>query len=101
MTAPPARGSARPAPAGERSGELASVLGAGLEAIEAWLPSYRPARCSPAIVPVLVLVVVALIDPPTALVLVVTGPVLVLLLGVHRQPDRADQRHAGSPSCAG
>src|SRR6476469_7523686 len=49
----------------ERSGELASVLGAGLEAIEAWLTTYQPARALAAVVPVFVLVVVLLVDPPT------------------------------------
>ena len=64
----------------ERSAELAGVLGAGMETIDAWLTSYQPARHLAAIVPALVLLVVIVVDPPTGLVLVVTGPVLVLLL---------------------
>ncbi len=44
--------------------------------------SFRPAALLAGIVPVLVFVVVAIIDPPSALVLLVTGPVLVLLLGL-------------------
>jgi ATP-binding cassette subfamily C protein CydD len=38
----------------ERSGELASVLGPGLEAIDAWLTVYQPARSLATIVPVFV-----------------------------------------------
>ena len=67
---------------GEQSGEVASALVDGTEAIEAWVRSFRPAALLAGIVPVLVLVVVAIIDPPSALVLLVTGPVLVLLLGL-------------------
>jgi thiol reductant ABC exporter CydD subunit len=68
--------------AGERSGEVASTLVDGLEAVETWVRSYRPARALADLVPVLVLVVVLVIDPPSALVLVVTGPVLVFLLAL-------------------
>ena len=67
---------------GERSGEVASALIEGTEAVEAWVRSFRPTALLAAIVPVIVLVVVALIDPPSAIVLLVTGPVLVLLLGL-------------------
>ena len=67
---------------GERSGEIASTLVDGLEATEAWVRSYRPAALLANVVPVVVLVVVLVIDPPTAVVLLVTGPVLVALLGL-------------------
>ena len=67
---------------GERSGEVASTLIDGTEALEAWVRSFRPAALLAGIVPVLVLVVVAVIDPLSALVLLVTGPVLVLILGL-------------------
>jgi ATP-binding cassette, subfamily C, bacterial CydD len=66
----------------ERSGELAWVIGGGLDGLDAYIASYRPARALAVAVPLLVLVAVVLIDPPTALVLLVTGPVLVLLLAV-------------------
>ncbi len=66
--------------AGERSGELVSVLTSGVETLDAYMTAFRPARALAAPVPVLVVAVVAAIDPPTALVLVVTGPVLVLFL---------------------
>ncbi len=31
--------------AGERSGELTAAIGGGLDSLDAWLTSYRPARC--------------------------------------------------------
>ena len=66
----------------ERSGELAGVIGGGVDSLEAYVASYQPARALAVAVPLLVLVAVALIDPPTALVLLFTGPVLVLLLAI-------------------
>ena len=68
--------------AGERSGEIASTLVDGLDAIEAWTRSFRPAAVLAVVVPLLVLGVVLVLDPPSALVLLVTGPVLVALLGL-------------------
>ncbi len=65
----------------ERSGMFAGVLTHGLEAIETSVAVFQPARALAVIVPVLVLVVVTVLDPPTVLVLLITGPVLVLLLG--------------------
>lgn len=66
----------------ERTGELVSVLTAGLDAVDQWLTSFLPARLAAGVVPVMVLLVVAWLDPLSALVLVVTGPVLLLLLAV-------------------
>jgi ATP-binding cassette subfamily C protein CydD len=65
----------------ERSGELSSVLTDGLSSIDAYVTSFQPARALAAAVPLLVLGVVLVIDPPTTLVLLFTGPILVLLLG--------------------
>jgi ATP-binding cassette subfamily C protein CydD len=67
---------------GERSGELASTMVDGLDAVEAWVRSFRPASRLALLVPVLALLVVLALDPPSALVLVVTGPMLVLLLAL-------------------
>jgi ATP-binding cassette subfamily C protein CydD len=67
---------------GERTGELVSVLTAGLEAIDAWVVTFQPARTLAILVPVLVVLIVAVVDPLSAVVLVVTGPVLVLLLAL-------------------
>jgi ATP-binding cassette, subfamily C, bacterial CydD len=80
----------------ERSGELAGVIGGGVDALEAYITSYQPARALAVAVPLLVLVAVVVIDPPTALVLLFTGPVLVLLLAVIGGRARAitDRRFA-------
>jgi ATP-binding cassette subfamily C protein CydD len=75
-----ALGPARAAP--DTTGALATTLVGGLEAIEAWARSDRPASWLAVAAPLLVLVVVAVVDPLSALVLLVTGPVLVLLLGL-------------------
>jgi ATP-binding cassette subfamily C protein CydD len=64
----------------ERSGELVGVVANGMDAIETYLTGYQPARLLAVAVPLLVLVVVFVLDPPTALVLLFTGPILVLLL---------------------
>jgi ATP-binding cassette subfamily C protein CydD len=64
----------------ERSGELANVVVDGMEAIDAYVTSFQPARLLAVAVPLLVLAAVLVVDPPTTLVLLATGPVLVLLL---------------------
>ena len=66
----------------ERSGEVGGLLVGGLETIEEYVTSYLPARWLAMVVPLLVLAVVALLDPPSVLVLLFTGPLLVLLLVV-------------------
>lgn len=65
----------------ERSGELASVVTDGMAAVDAYVTSFQPARALAVAVPLLVLVAVLVVDPPTTLVLLFTGPILVLLLG--------------------
>jgi ATP-binding cassette subfamily C protein CydD len=65
----------------ERSGELSSVLTDGLAAVDAYVTSFQPARALAGAVPLLVLIAVLIVDPPTTLVLLFTGPILVLLLG--------------------
>ncbi len=64
----------------ERRGELVSVLVGGLDAVADLVAVYLPARWLAVGVPLLILVVVAVLDPLSTLVLLVTGPVLVLLL---------------------
>ena len=66
----------------ERTGELATVIVDGLDAVDAYITTFLPARALAVAVPLLVLAVVALIDPPTTAVLLFTGPILVLLIGV-------------------
>ncbi len=65
-----------------RRGELASVLGDGLDDLDVWMTSFLPARSLAVAVPAIVLLVILVLDPPTAVVLLLTGPVLVLLLAV-------------------
>jgi len=65
----------------ERAGELTAVVVDGLDAIDAYLTAFRPARALAVAVPLFVLATVFLLDPPTTLVLLFTGPILVLLLG--------------------
>jgi thiol reductant ABC exporter CydD subunit len=65
----------------ERSGELTAVIVDGLDAADAYLTSFVPARALAVAVPLLVLGAVLVVDPPTTLVLLFTGPILVLLLG--------------------
>ena len=64
----------------ERSGELTAVMANGMDAIDAFVSTFEPARLLAVVIPLLVVAVVLVVDPPTSLVLLVTGPVLVLLL---------------------
>ena len=59
----------------ERVGELTAVLSGGLADVDAYVTSFQPARALAVIVPLLVLGVVLVLDPPTALVLLFTGPI--------------------------
>jgi thiol reductant ABC exporter CydD subunit len=66
----------------ERSGEISGVLVTGLESIDDYVTQFLPARWLAMIVPVLVLLIVFVLDPPSVLVLLFTGPLLLLLLAV-------------------
>ena len=66
----------------ERSGEISGVLVGGLESIDEYVTQFLPARWLAVIVPLLVLVLVFVLDPPSVLVLLFTGPLLLLLLAV-------------------
>ncbi len=66
----------------ERTGELSGVLVGGLQAIEDYVTQYLPARWLAMMVPLAVLLLVLALDPPSVLVLLFTGPLLVLLLAV-------------------
>jgi ATP-binding cassette subfamily C protein CydD len=68
--------------AGQRTGELVTAMTRGMDDLDLYVTSYQPARRLAAVVPLLVILLVFVLDPPTALVLVLTGPVLVLLLAV-------------------
>jgi len=67
---------------GERTGELVSVMTGGIDAIDVYVTSFQPARALAVLTPLLVVGVALVLDPLTALILVVTGPVLVLFLAL-------------------
>lgn len=66
----------------ERSGELVNTAVEGIETLDAYITQYLPARVLAVLVPLLVLLAVFLIDPWTTLVLIFTGPMLLLLLAL-------------------
>jgi thiol reductant ABC exporter CydD subunit len=67
---------------GERTGELAGVLGDSLDVLDPYLTSYRPARVQAVAVPAVVFAVIAVLDPWSTLVLAFAGPMLLLLLAL-------------------
>jgi ATP-binding cassette, subfamily C, bacterial CydD len=66
----------------ERSGELASVAVDGVETLDSYLTQFLPARYLAFSVPVFIFILVLVLDPWTTLILLVTGPFLVLLLAL-------------------
>jgi ATP-binding cassette, subfamily C, bacterial CydD len=66
----------------ERAGELVHTVGEGVEAFDGYVTRFGPARALAVAVPVAVGLVVFAIDPWTVTILLVTGPFLVLLLGL-------------------
>jgi ATP-binding cassette subfamily C protein CydD len=66
----------------ERSGELVSAAVAGVEVLDEYVTLFQPLRALAMIVPVFVAVVILVLDPPTVLILIFTGPVLVLFLAL-------------------
>ena len=65
---------------GESSGELVNVTVEGVEVLDEYITVYQPARLLAMLVPAFVLIVIFLLDPPTTLILLFTGSILVLLL---------------------
>lgn len=65
---------------GERSGDLVNTLSDGVEALEAYYARYLPAMALVVLVPLAILVVVAGNDWLSALVLVVTAPLIPLFM---------------------
>jgi thiol reductant ABC exporter CydD subunit len=64
----------------ERTGELSNTLLGGVEALDAYLAQYLPQMALAGIVPGLVLAGVAWRDPPSALVLLATFPLVPLFM---------------------
>ncbi|MFN8380187.1 MAG: thiol reductant ABC exporter subunit CydD [Anaerolineae bacterium] len=67
---------------GERSGELVNTVVEGVEVLDGYVTGYLPARLLAGLVPGMVLLVILLLDAPSAAVLIFTGPVLLLLLAL-------------------
>lgn len=65
---------------GEHTGELSNTLTEGVEALDAYLAQYLPQAVLAAAVPMLVLAIVLPTDPASAVVLVVTGPLIPLFM---------------------
>ncbi|MCO5208244.1 MAG: ABC transporter ATP-binding protein/permease [Caldilinea sp.] len=65
---------------GERTGELVSTAGEGVEALDAYITQYRPARSLSFLLPTFILLVVLILDPWTSLVLLFAAPMLILML---------------------
>jgi ATP-binding cassette, subfamily C, bacterial CydD len=64
----------------ERTGELTQTWAAGLDHLDAYEGSYRLQRLLAVVVPAAVLAVTALLDPLSAVVLLVTGPLIPLFM---------------------
>ena len=67
---------------GQRVGEVATTVGAGVEALHDYATRFVPAAALGVIGPVVVFVAIAVLDPWTTPILLFTGPMLVLLLAV-------------------
>lgn len=67
---------------GERSGELVSTLGGGVEALDDYVTQYLPARGWALLNTGLIFAAVLWLDPPTTLVLLFAAPMLILLLAL-------------------
>ena len=65
---------------GERTGELANTLVGGVDALDAHLAQYLPQACLAGLVPLLVLLAVFWADPLSALVLLLTFPLVPLFM---------------------
>jgi ATP-binding cassette subfamily C protein CydD len=67
---------------GERTGELVNTTAQGVEELDEYITLYQPLRYLAMTIPVFIALVVLILDPPTVLVLLVTGPLLVVLLAL-------------------
>lgn len=66
--------------AGERGGELAETLIGGVEKLDAFVGRFVPLSAFALVVPALLAATVLFLDPLSGLILVLTGPLIVLLL---------------------
>ncbi|MDR7435143.1 MAG: thiol reductant ABC exporter subunit CydD [Armatimonadota bacterium] len=74
---------------GERAGELAATAVEGIEALDAYFSQYLPQVTLAALVPLTMLLVIAPVDPLSAVILLLTAPLLPLLAGlISRAADK-------------
>jgi thiol reductant ABC exporter CydD subunit len=79
---------------GQRSGELTTLLGAGVEALDSYFSEYLPQLVLAAVVPAAVLLTLGLTDWRSALLLAVALPLLPIflaLVGLHTKARTAGQ----------
>jgi ATP-binding cassette, subfamily C, bacterial CydD len=67
---------------GQRAGELVYVAGEAVEALDAYVTRYLPARALSVVVPLLVALLVLFLDPWALAILLFAWPVLLLLLAL-------------------
>ena len=73
----------------ERSGELVNAASRGVEDLDDYMTLYQPLRFLAVLVPILVAFVVFVIDPFTVLILLITGPLVVIFLALIGSRARA------------
>ncbi|MCX6525522.1 MAG: thiol reductant ABC exporter subunit CydD [Actinobacteria bacterium] len=66
----------------ERTAELTSTLGQGVDSLDAYVSRFLPSAALAVIVPAGVFITIGVLDPWTTLILLFTGPMLILLLAV-------------------
>ena len=89
--------------AGFGTGRLAALLTGGMDALRPWFAGYLPALTLAVLLPPLVVVVMALVDPASALIAVLTLP-LIPVFGVlvgRATERRAQERWAASARLSG
>jgi ATP-binding cassette, subfamily C, bacterial CydD len=67
---------------GERTGELAAVVNEGIERLDASISRYLPQLVLSVVVPLLIIVVVLPVDWFSAVLLLLTGPIIPLLMAL-------------------
>ncbi len=78
---------------GQRSGEMATLLSDGIETLEGYYARYLPAMALAVWIPLAILVFVLPVDARSALVLVVTAPLIPLfMIWIGRGAERLNQQ---------
>jgi ATP-binding cassette subfamily C protein CydCD len=85
------------------TGRLTTVLGTGLEALRPWFSGYLPALVLGVLLPPLVVTIMAVVDPASAIVALLTIPLIPLLGALigWATKARAEQRWAADSRLAG